>query len=124
MIRRAPGYQSSTPKMELHAASLWYRRTTVEGSVAGPCNPMFITLSSRSTKNALKSGSFFVIIYLDNGSTVDSFASTTVTNIGDVPAYPENEGPVWRGRNSHFAEGSQLFIAKTFVLSLSLSLCR
>jgi hypothetical protein len=75
MIRRAPGYQSSTPRMELHAVSLWYRRTTVEGSVAGPCNPVFITLSSRSTKASLKSGSFFVTLYLDNSFTVDSFAS-------------------------------------------------
>ena len=74
MIRRAPGYQLSTLRMEPHAESSWYRRTTVEGSVAGPCKPFFITLSSRSTKTSLKSGSFFVMLCLDSSFTADSFA--------------------------------------------------
>jgi hypothetical protein len=75
MTPRVPGYQSSTLRMEPHAESSWYRRTTVEGSVAGPREPMSITLSSRSTKASLRSRSFFVTLYLDNNFTVDSFAS-------------------------------------------------
>ena len=83
MIRRAPGYQLSTPKMERHAESSWYRRTTVEGSVAGPCKPVFITLSSRSTKTSLKSGSFFMMLYLDNDFTADSFTSVPFSPVDE-----------------------------------------